>query len=132
MSLFTLGARLAADARRLAATVKISRGEAMREIRRLACHSLHLTTAQLVVRERESPGRFDLSAYGIVFDRRLRGEPLPYVLGEWPFRDHLFRVTPDVLIPRADTEGTATLPGVRPWPPPRKLDPASGSSCCWR
>lgn len=131
MSLFTLGARLAADARRLAATVKISRGEAMREIRRLACHSLHLTPAQLVVRERESPGRFDLSAYGIVFDRRLRGEPLPYVLGEWPFLDHVFRVTPDVLIPRADTEGVvnAALGVIGDRQGRRVLDLGTGSGC---
>lgn len=104
MSLFTLGARLAADARRLAATIKIPRGEAMREIRRLASHALKVTPAQLIVRERESPGRFDLSPYGIVFDRRLKGEPMAYILGEAGFREHLFRVTPDVLIPRPETE----------------------------
>ncbi len=131
MSLFTLGARLAADARRLAATVKISRGDAMREIRRLATHALHLTQAQLIVRERESPGRFDLSAYGIVFDRRLRGEPLPYVLGEWPFREHVFKVTQDVLIPRPDTEvlveaALAACPDGRP---ARVLDLGTGSGC---
>lgn len=36
--------------------------------------------------------------------RLLTGEPLPYVLGEWPFFGHSFRVTPDVLIPRPETE----------------------------
>lgn len=131
MSLFTLGARLAADARRLAATVKISRGDAMREIRRLATHSLQLTPAQLTVRERESPGRFDLSAYGIVFDRRLRGEPLPYVLGEWPFRDHVFKVTQDVLIPRPDTEVLveAALAACPEGRAVRVLDLGTGSGC---
>lgn len=104
MSLFTLGARLSADARRLAATIKIPREDAIREIRRLAAFSLRLTPAQLVVRERESPGRFDLSPYGIVFDRRLRGEPMAYILGECGFLDHVFKVTPDVLIPRPETE----------------------------
>jgi release factor glutamine methyltransferase len=131
MSLFTLGARLAADARRLAATVKISRGDAMREIRRLATHALQLTPAQLIVRERESPGRFDLSAYGIVFDRRLRGEPLPYVLGEWPFRDHVFKVTQDVLIPRPDTEVLvdAALAACPEGRAVRVLDLGTGSGC---
>jgi release factor glutamine methyltransferase len=33
-----------------------------------------------------------------------RGEPLPYVLGEWEFFGLLFDVTPDVLIPRPETE----------------------------
>jgi release factor glutamine methyltransferase len=33
-----------------------------------------------------------------------RGEPLPYVLGEWEFFGLPFRVTSDVLIPRPETE----------------------------
>ena len=33
-----------------------------------------------------------------------RGEPLPYVLGEWEFFGLAFSVTPDVLIPRPETE----------------------------
>lgn len=37
--------------------------------------------------------------------RRLeRGEPLPYVLGHWEFYGLDFQVTPDVLIPRPETE----------------------------
>jgi release factor glutamine methyltransferase len=32
------------------------------------------------------------------------GEPLPYVLGEWEFYSLKFMVTPDVLIPRPETE----------------------------
>lgn len=32
------------------------------------------------------------------------GEPLPYVLGEWEFYGLKLRVTPDVLIPRPETE----------------------------
>lgn len=37
--------------------------------------------------------------------RRLEaGEPLPYVLGEWEFYGLSFNVTPDVLIPRPETE----------------------------
>lgn len=104
MSLFTLGARLAADARRLATTIKIPKEDAVREIRKLAAFALKLSPAQLAIREREAPGRFDLSPYGIVFDRRLRGEPLMYILGECPFYEHTFRITSDVLIPRPETE----------------------------
>lgn len=32
------------------------------------------------------------------------GTPLPYVLGEWEFFGRMFRVSPDVLIPRPETE----------------------------
>lgn len=43
-------------------------------------------------------------AYTALCTRRLRGEPMAYLLGSREFRGHTFRVTPDVLIPRPETE----------------------------
>lgn len=131
MSLFTLGARLTADAKRLSATIKIPRSEAIREIRLLAAHALGLTHSQLIVRERESPGRFDLSPYGIVFDRRLKGEPIAYIVGECGFHEHTFRVFPSVLIPRPETEllVEAALQVLQDFDKPRVLDLGTGSGC---
>jgi release factor glutamine methyltransferase len=37
------------------------------------------------------------------------GIPLPYVLGEWEFFNLRFTITPDVLIPRPETEGLVDL-----------------------
>lgn len=37
------------------------------------------------------------------------GTPLPYVVGEWEFFQHRFIITPDVLIPRPETEGLVEL-----------------------
>lgn len=36
--------------------------------------------------------------------RRVNGEPLAYILGEWDFYGLRLKITPDVLIPRSDTE----------------------------
>jgi release factor glutamine methyltransferase len=65
--------------------------------------------------------------------RRAGGEPLPYLTGEKEFRGLVFRVTPDVLIPRPETEilvdkaldliGGDTLPGSR------FVDIGTGSGC---
>ena len=39
-----------------------------------------------------------------MLERRLNGEPLAYIAGSWEFYGLPFTVTPDVLIPRIDTE----------------------------
>ncbi len=37
-------------------------------------------------------------------DRIVSGEPLPYILGKWEFYGLEFKITPDTLIPRPETE----------------------------
>lgn len=63
--------------------------------------------------------------------RRLQGEPLAYLLGEWDFCGITLRVTPDVLIPRSDTERLCELAIERAQArqTPRVLDLCSGSGC---
>ena len=46
----------------------------------------------------------DAKALEPLIERRLNGEPLQYVLGEWEFYGLPFYVDPTVLIPRPDTE----------------------------
>ena len=41
-----------------------------------------------------------------LINRRLSGEPVAYITGEWEFYGLAIEVTPDVLIPRIDTEYT--------------------------
>lgn len=63
--------------------------------------------------------------------RRLDGEPLAYLLGEWDFYGLTFQVTPDVLIPRPDTERLCELAIGRAAQVvnPRVLDLCAGSGC---
>lgn len=66
-----------------------------------------------------------------LMERRLQGEPLAYLLGEWDFYGITLRVTPDVLIPRSDTERLCELAieRARTCENPRVLDLCSGSGC---
>ena len=46
----------------------------------------------------------DPAKYFALVDRRIAGEPLQYILGEWEFHGLRFAVGPGVLIPRPETE----------------------------
>jgi release factor glutamine methyltransferase len=46
----------------------------------------------------------ELTSYRQLIQRRLAGEPMAYLTGEQEFWSLSFRITPDVLIPRRDTE----------------------------
>ncbi len=65
--------------------------------------------------------------------RRARGEPLQYLTGEREFFGYLFRVTPDVLVPRPETEflveKALDLARGSLLPKPRFLDVGTGSGC---
>lgn len=63
--------------------------------------------------------------------RRLKGEPIQYVLQQAQFRGMSLRVTPDVLIPRPETEQLVTLllDNLRDITNPRVLDVGTGSGC---
>jgi release factor glutamine methyltransferase len=71
----------------------------------------------------------EIEAFMTLVLRRERGEPVAYLLGEKDFYSRSFRVTPDVLIPRPDTELIVTLALKRlkalAWP--RVLDLGTGS-----
>ena len=62
-------------------------------------------------------------------DRRARGEPLAYLVGEAEFRGRIFQVSPAVLIPRPETEVLIelALAKLRGCEAPRVLDLGTGS-----
>lgn len=68
-----------------------------------------------------------------LLERRLSGYPLQYLVGEWDFCAHTFKVGEGVLIPRQDTETAAELAGefLKERPPEKRrvLDLCAGSGC---
>ncbi|MBQ7911391.1 MAG: peptide chain release factor N(5)-glutamine methyltransferase [Clostridia bacterium] len=72
---------------------------------------------------------YDLPALESAVTRRLSREPLQYILGEWDFYGCTFRVTPDCLIPRPDTEILAET-AIKALPRgARVADLCTGSGC---
>jgi release factor glutamine methyltransferase len=70
----------------------------------LACHALHITRAQLIARATEVLEPSCSDALDALCARRAGGEPVAYILGEREFWSLRLKVTPDVLIPRPETE----------------------------
>ena len=68
---------------------------------------------------------------GEAVTRRLNGEPLQYILGEWEFMGLPFSVGPGALIPRQDTETLceAALSRLKSRPGSTVLDLCCGTGC---
>lgn len=99
-----LGVRLRSDARRVTAATDVGFDEALAAIHRLFEARMQMSAAQRIARERDPVDAFDLADHEQGVARLAAGEPLAYIVGEQPFREAVFVVTPDVLIPRPDTE----------------------------
>ena len=67
--------------------------------------------------------------YKSLLDRRAKGEPIQYITGETEFYGLPFRVTPDVLIPRPETEHLVetVVALARSFAAPRIVDIGAGS-----
>ncbi len=74
------------------------------EARMLAERALGLSPVQLAMQMREAVAPAAIDAFNRLRDRRRAGEPVAYILGEREFYGRRFTVTPQVLIPRPETE----------------------------
>jgi release factor glutamine methyltransferase len=116
---------------RLAAALGLDRREARLEAQILLAHALGVERAWLIAHDRDALSEPRANAIEALARRRAGGEPVAYILGEREFHGRLFKVSPDVLIPRPDTEllveaALARLPADRP---ARVLDLGTGSGC---
>jgi release factor glutamine methyltransferase len=82
---------------------------AEQEARWLVQRASGLEGADLIVGLEEPAGLGDATFFYDMLERRLRGEPLQYVLGNWGFRVIDLQVDDRVLIPRPETEALTQM-----------------------
>ncbi len=70
----------------------------------LVRHVMGFSATDLVLSHDKEVDEKYIALLESLIKRRLEGEPLQYILGTQEFMSLEFKVTPDVLIPRADTE----------------------------
>ena len=101
------------------------------ETRLLLALAMHVRVERLVAHPEEEVTPEAETAFRGYAARRLAGEPYPYIAGEQEFYGRSFRVTPDVLIPRPDTELIVelALEELKRFRRPTVLDMGTGSGC---
>jgi release factor glutamine methyltransferase len=98
------------------------------ENRILLCHATGLTRVQLITQGDRPLAPDEAQRLDALVARRLRGEPIAYIVGKREFFGLDFQVGPAVLIPRPDTELIVELALERlPQGPSRLLDMGTGS-----
>ena len=70
----------------------------------LLSHVLQVTQARVIAHGDEALDERSKHRLDALAERRRQGEPMAYLVGEKEFWGLMFKVTPDVLIPRPDTE----------------------------
>jgi release factor glutamine methyltransferase len=97
----------------------------------MLCNVLGCTRVQLYSTFERPLSKTELATLRGFVQRRVAGEPLQYITSEGPFFGHVFHVTPDVLIPRPETELIAdhALRYCRGHRDTRALDIGTGSGC---
>lgn len=92
----------------------------------LLAHALGISRNELLLRQQDLTVP---SGFSALVDRRVEGEPIAYITGVRDFWTISLRVTPDVLIPRPDTETLieAAIDHLQGRAPARILDLGTGS-----
>jgi release factor glutamine methyltransferase len=93
-----------ADSVRLATALSLSIPDARFEVQLILAQVLRINRAWLIAHADESLSAETYISYQHCLQRRLQDEPMAYIFGEKEFYGLTFKVTPDVLIPRPDTE----------------------------
>jgi release factor glutamine methyltransferase len=92
------------NSHRLLSTLELDVATARIEVQSLLQVVLKVSCAYLLTYPEQFLTDEQQAQYTQLFERRLNGEPLAYILGDREFYGLNFKVTPATLIPRADTE----------------------------
>lgn len=116
---------------RIAAANGLDRREARLEARVLAAHAWSVDAAWLIAHDTDGLSDAQIAAFQTLLAQRLKGRPIAYVQGKKEFYGRMFKVTPDVLIPRPETEllVEAALNYLGKNRPAQVLDICTGSGC---
>jgi release factor glutamine methyltransferase len=99
------------------------------DARILLAHALGWRRTELITRSEQSPDAAALARFHALAQRRVAGEPVAQLIGEREFFGLPFIVTPDVLIPRPETELLVelALQAIEGVATPRVLDLGTGT-----
>ena len=89
------------------ALVPVSQEEAAQQARLFLCHALKVSQGGLIALFASPMSEEAQKTLDELIKRRLTGEPLQYILGEWEFMGLPFFTQKGALIPRQDTETLA-------------------------
>ena len=116
---------------RISAALGLEKREARLEARVLAAFAWDVAPAWLIAHDTDPLTEAHTAQFEMLLARRLSGEPVAHLTGAREFYGRSFQVSPDVLIPRPDTELLVELALAR-MPPGRAvkvLDLGTGSGC---
>lgn len=100
----SIQALLQRDSQLLQAALELDPASARIEVQCLLQAVLQVSRAYLLAHPECLPSAEQLARYAALFERRLTGEPVAYLLGEREFYGLSFKVTAATLIPRPETE----------------------------
>lgn len=93
-------------------------------------HLFHYSRNEMILNANRQLSQNDFHKIEQIVSRLMKHEPIQYILGETEFYNLIFKVTPDVLIPRNETEELVDLIlKNHPNEPLKVLDIGTGSGC---
>lgn len=109
-----------------AATTRLAVDWARDDAELLMAHALGVSRSAMLLNHLQASAP---AAFEAMLERRLANEPVAYITGDTEFLGRRFTVSPDVLIPRGDSEAVV-LAAIEAAPDARRvLDCGTGSGC---